>query len=40
MAIRGFGQSEVQMVTMHMAMVAGTVSNGGRMMEPYAVQAT
>ena len=40
LAIRGFGQSEVQMVPLHMAMVAGTVANGGRMMEPYAVQAT
>jgi peptidoglycan glycosyltransferase len=40
LAIRGFGQSEVQMVPLHMAMVAGTVANGGRMMAPYAVQAT
>ena len=40
LAIRGFGQSEVQMTPLHMAMVAGTVANGGRMMEPYAVQAT
>jgi len=40
LAIRGFGQSEVQMVPLHMAMVAATVANGGRMMEPYAVQAT
>ena len=40
LAIRGFGQSEVQMVPLHMAMVAGTVANGGRMMKPYAVQAT
>jgi penicillin-binding protein A len=40
LAIRGFGQSEVQMAPLHMAMVAATVANGGRMMEPYAVQAT
>jgi peptidoglycan glycosyltransferase len=40
LAIRGFGQSEVQMVPLHMAMVAATVANGGRMMAPYAVQAT
>jgi len=40
LAIRGFGQSETQMVPLHMAMVAGTVANGGRMMEPYAVEAT
>ena len=40
LAIRGFGQSEVQMVPLHMAMVAGTVANGGRMMEPYAVEST
>jgi len=40
LAIRGFGQSEVQMVPLHMAMVAATVGNGGRMMKPYAVEAT
>jgi peptidoglycan glycosyltransferase len=40
LAIRGFGQSEVQMVPLHMAMVAGAVANGGRMMKPYAVQTT
>ncbi len=40
LAIRGFGQSEVQMVPLHMAMVAGAVANDGRMMAPYAVQAT
>lgn len=40
LAIRGFGQSEVQMVPLHMAMVAGTVANNGQMMKPYAVQAT
>ena len=40
LGIRGFGQSEVQMVPLHMAMVASTVANGGVMMEPYAVEAT
>jgi penicillin-binding protein A len=40
LAIRGFGQSEVQMTPLHMAMVAATVANGGRMMAPYAVEAT
>jgi peptidoglycan glycosyltransferase len=40
LAIRGFGQSEVQMVPLHMAMVAATVANGGQMMKPYAVEAT
>jgi len=40
LGIRGFGQSEVQMVPLHMAMIAGTVANGGQMMAPYAVEAT
>ncbi len=40
LAIRGFGQSEDQMVPLHMAMVAGAVANGGQMMEPYVVGAT
>jgi peptidoglycan glycosyltransferase len=40
LAIRGFGQSEVQMVPLHMAMVASAVANGGQMMAPYAVEAT
>ena len=40
LAIRGFGQSEDQMVPLHMAMVAGAVANDGRMMEPYVVEAT
>lgn len=40
LAIRGFGQSEVQMVPLHMAMVAGAVANGGRMMAPYAIEST
>lgn len=40
LGIRGFGQNEDQMVPIHMAMVAATVANGGRMMEPYIVEAT
>jgi peptidoglycan glycosyltransferase len=40
LGIRGFGQSEDQMVPLHMAMIAGTVANGGQMMVPYAVEAT
>lgn len=40
LAIRGFGQSEDQMVPLHMAMVAATVANNGQMMEPYVVEAT
>ena len=40
LGIRGFGQNEDQMVPMHMAMVAATVANGGRMMAPYVVEAT
>lgn len=40
LAIGGFGQGEDAMVPVHMAMIAGTVANGGRMMKPYVVQAT
>jgi peptidoglycan glycosyltransferase len=40
LAIRGFGQSEDQMVPLHMAMVASTVANDGKMMKPYVVEAT
>ena len=40
LAIRGFGQNEVQMVPLHMAMVASTVANGGRMMAPHVVDAS
>jgi peptidoglycan glycosyltransferase len=39
LAIRGFGQSEVQMVPVHMAMVASAVANGGQMMTPFVVDA-
>ncbi len=40
LAIGGFGQGDDAMVPVHMAMVAGTVANNGRMMKPYVVQAT
>jgi peptidoglycan glycosyltransferase len=40
LAIGGFGQGDDQMVPLHMAMVAATVANGGRMMKPYVVAET
>jgi peptidoglycan glycosyltransferase len=40
LAIHGFGQGSVQMVPLHMAMVAATVANGGAMMKPYVVAET
>ncbi len=40
LAIRGFGQNDVQMVPIHMAMVAGAIANGGQMMAPYVVAET
>jgi peptidoglycan glycosyltransferase len=40
LAMRGFGQNDVQMVPLHMAMVASTIANGGQMMKPYVVDAT
>lgn len=40
LAIGGFGQGNDLMVPLHMAMIASTVANGGRMMKPYVVQAT
>ena len=36
----GFGGNEVQMVPLHMAMVAATVANDGVMMKPYVVDST
>ncbi|MEJ7721790.1 MAG: penicillin-binding transpeptidase domain-containing protein [Ilumatobacteraceae bacterium] len=39
LAIRGFGQNEVQLVPLHMAMIAATVANGGEMLEPHVVDA-
>lgn len=40
LAIRGFGQNDVQMVPIHMAMVAAAVANDGEMMRPFVVDAT
>ena len=40
LAIHGFGQGQVQVVPLHMAMIAATVANGGVMMKPYAVEST
>jgi peptidoglycan glycosyltransferase len=40
LAIHGFGQGGVQMVPLHMAMVAAAVANDGRMMKPYVVDKT
>lgn len=40
LAIGGFGQGNDLMVPLHMAMVASTVANGGRMMQPYVVDST
>jgi len=40
LAIGGFGQGNDLMVPLHMAMVASTVANGGRMMQPYVVDTT
>ncbi|MCB0997768.1 MAG: penicillin-binding protein 2 [Acidimicrobiales bacterium] len=40
LAIGGFGQGNDVMVPLHMAMVAATVANGGRMMAPHVVDVT
>jgi peptidoglycan glycosyltransferase len=40
LAIGGFGQGNDVMVPLHMAMVASTVANGGRMMAPHVVDVT
>ena len=40
LAIHGFGQGQVQVVPLHMAMIAATVANGGVMMRPYAIEST
>lgn len=40
LAMRGFGQNEVQMVPLHMALIAAAVGNGGAMMKPYVVDHT
>jgi len=39
LAMRGFGQNEVQMTPLHMAMAASAVANGGVMMQPYVIEA-
>jgi penicillin-binding protein A len=40
LAIGGFGQGNDTMVPLHMAMVAATVANGGRMMAPHVIDVT
>ena len=40
LAIHGFGQGSVQIVPMHMAMIAGAVANNGNMLRPYVVAET
>jgi peptidoglycan glycosyltransferase len=40
LAIHGFGQGSVQIVPMHMSMIAGAVANNGAMMRPYVVGET
>ena len=40
LAIHGFGQGQVQVTPLHMALIASSVANGGRMMQPYVVQQT
>jgi peptidoglycan glycosyltransferase len=40
LAIHGFGQGQVQITPLHMALIASSVANGGRMMQPFIVQQT
>ena len=40
LAIRGFGQNEVALTPLQMAMIAATVANGGVMLRPHVVDAT
>ncbi len=40
LAIHGFGQGEVQVVPLHLAMIAGAVANGGAMRAPFVVTDT
>ncbi len=40
LAIHGFGQGQVQISPLHMAMISSSVANGGRMMEPFVVGRT
>ncbi|MDA2946327.1 MAG: penicillin-binding transpeptidase domain-containing protein, partial [Actinomycetota bacterium] len=37
LAMRGFGQNEVQLVPLHLAMITAAVANDGVMMEPHVV---
>ncbi len=39
LAESAFGQGQIQVTPLHMAMVAATIANGGQMMEPYLVDA-
>ncbi len=40
LAIHGFGQGQVQVSPLHMAMISAGVANGGRMMAPHVVDRT
>jgi len=40
LAIHGFGQGQVQVTPLHMAMIAGAVANGGVMMKPHVIDST
>ena len=40
LAIHGFGQGQVQVTPLHMAMIASSVANGGRMMQPFIINNT
>ncbi|MFM9132271.1 MAG: penicillin-binding transpeptidase domain-containing protein [Actinomycetota bacterium] len=40
LAIHGFGQGQVQVVPLHMALIASAVANNGVMMQPYVVEST
>ena len=40
LAIHGFGQGQVQISPLHLAMISASVANGGRMMEPHVVDRT
>lgn len=40
LAIHGFGQGQVQVTPLHMAMIASTVANNGRMMTPHVIAQT
>jgi peptidoglycan glycosyltransferase len=40
LALGGFGQGDVQMTPLHMALVSAAVANGGVMMTPYVIDGT